>query len=82
MGRMTDDPGLVFQFHHCQSGTTSVNTGDTVAVGTELCTEGNTGNSSGAHLHFQINLPEADVTKPTYTHTTDPEPILIERGFL
>lgn len=82
MGRMTDDPGLVFQFHHCQSGTTSVNTGDTVAVGTELCTEGNTGNSSGAHLHFQINLPEADDTKPSYTHTTDPEPILIERGIL
>src|SRR5690625_369529 len=87
IGRMTDDPGLVFQFHHCQSGTTSVTTGDTVAVGTELCTEGNTGNTSGGangghHLHFQINLPEADDTKPTYTHTTDPEPILIERGIL
>jgi murein DD-endopeptidase MepM/ murein hydrolase activator NlpD len=87
IGRMTDDPGLVFQFHHCQTGSTSVSNGDTVAVGTGLCIEGNTGNTSGGangghHLHLQINLPEADDTKPTYTHTTDPEPILIERGIL
>ena len=87
IGRMTDDTGLVFQFHHCQTGSTSVTIGDTVAVGTGLCIEGNTGNTSGGanaghHLHFQINLAEADDTKPTYTHTTDPEPILIERGIL
>jgi len=67
MGRMTDDPGLVFQFHHCQTGTTSVNTADTVAVGTELCTEGNTGNSSGAHLHFQINLKRPGFRSAFYT---------------
>lgn len=87
IGRMTDDPGLVFQFHHCQTGSTSVSIGDTVAVGTGLCIEGNTGNTSGDansghHLHFQINLSDADDTKPTYTHTTDPAPILIERGIL
>jgi murein DD-endopeptidase MepM/ murein hydrolase activator NlpD len=87
IGRMTEDPGLVFQFHHCQSGSTSVTTGSTVAVGTGLCIEGNTGNTSGGansghHLHFQINLSGADDTKPTYTHTTDPQPILIERGIL
>ena len=87
IGRMTDDPHLVMQFHHCQTGSTSVSIGDTVAVGTGLCVEGNTGNTSGDansgyHLHFQINLSDADDTKPTYTHTTDPEPILVERGIL
>lgn len=82
VARMTEDPGLVFQFHHCQSGSTSVSVGDTVAVGNGLCTEGNTGNSSGAHLHFQINTPEADDSQPTYEHAVDPEPILIERGVL
>lgn len=87
IGRMTDKPSLVFQFHHCQASSTSVAQGDTVAVGTNLCIEGNTGNTSGGanaghHLHFQINLAEADDTKPTYTHTTDPEPILIEQGIL
>lgn len=87
IGRMTDDPGLVFQFHHCQHGSTSVSIGDTVAVGTGLCIEGNTGNTSGGangghHLHFQINAAEADDTRPTYDHAINPEPILIERGIL
>lgn len=82
VARMTDDPGLVFQFHHCQTGSTTVNVGDTVAVGNGLCTEGNTGNSSGAHLHFQINTAEANDSEPTYDHAVDPEPILIERGIL
>jgi len=82
VGRMTDEAELVFQFHHCQSGSTSVSVGDTVAVGSGLCTEGNTGNSSGAHLHFQINLSEADDSQPTYDHATDPAPILQAQGIL
>src|SRR5699024_10270620 len=72
IGRMTDDPNLVMQFHHCQNGSTSVSQGDTVAVGTALCTEGATGNASGPHLHFQINTTEADDSQPTYDHATDP----------
>lgn len=87
IGRMNDDPSLVFQFHHCQSGSTSVTQGDTVAVGTDLCIEGNTGNTSGGpnsghHLHFQINTEEADDSQPTYDYAVDPEPILIEQGIL
>ena len=82
IARMTEDPELVFQFHHCQSGSTQVNQGDTAAVETELCTEGDTGNAAGAHLHFQINEAAADDTQPTYEHSTDPEPILVEKGVL
>lgn len=85
MGRMLDAPNYVFQFHHCQTGSTSVTRGDTVAVGTMLCTEGNTGNTSGGpnsghHLHFQINTERADASRPTYEYAVDPEPILIEAG--
>ncbi|WMY79992.1 transglycosylase SLT domain-containing protein [Citricoccus sp. I39-566] len=80
VGRMTEDPGLVFQFHHCAPGTLQVGQGDTVAAGTPLCVEGSTGNSARAHLHFQINAPEADDTRPTYTHALDPYPILIQKG--
>lgn len=82
IGRMTDDPSLVMQFHHCQPGSTSVSQGDTVAVGTALCTEGATGNASGPHLHFQINTQAADDSQPTYDHATDPQPILVEKGVL
>jgi len=82
IGRMTDDPNLVMQFHHCQTGSTSVSQGDTVAVGTALCTEGATGNASGPHLHFQINTAEADDSQPTYDHATDPLPLLLEKGVL
>src|SRR5699024_2664030 len=80
--RMTEDPELLFQVHHCQSGAPQVNQGDTAAVETELCTESDTGNAAGAHLHFQINEAEADDTQPTYDHSTDPEPILVEKGVL
>lgn len=80
VGRMTDDPGLVFQFHHCTPDTLHVGRGDTVATGTPLCVEGTSGNSARAHLHFQINAPEADDTRPTYENALDPYPILIQMG--
>ena len=85
IGRMLESPKYVLQFHHCQTGSTSVAIGDTVAVGTELCIEGNTGNTSGGanagyHLHFQINTKEADDTRPTYDYAVDPAPILLEAG--
>jgi murein DD-endopeptidase MepM/ murein hydrolase activator NlpD len=80
VGRMTEDPGLVFQFHHCVPGSLAVGQGDTVAAGTPLCVEGSTGNASGAHLHFQINAPQTDDTRPTYDHALDPYPILIQKG--
>lgn len=85
IGRMIDEPKYVLQFHHCQTGSTSVATGDTVAVSTELCIEGNTGNTSGGanaghHLHFQINTAEADDSRPTYDHAVDPAQILLEAG--
>jgi murein DD-endopeptidase MepM/ murein hydrolase activator NlpD len=77
---MTEDPGLVFQFHHCAPESLAVGHGDTVAAGTPLCVEGSTGNSARAHLHFQINGPAADDTRPTYDHALDSYPLLIQKG--
>jgi murein DD-endopeptidase MepM/ murein hydrolase activator NlpD len=39
---------------HLQPGSVAVEVGDRVAVGQHLALLGNTGNSSGAHLHFQL----------------------------
>ena len=54
--QQVDEPHLVFEYHHCAPNSVKVNAGDTVAVGTPLCTEGDTGNAKrGAHhLHFQM----------------------------
>lgn len=71
----------IFEFHHCQAGT-AAGVGDTLDTGDQVCIEGSTGNSSAAHLHFQINAPGADPSKPTYTHAVDPEPILNKMGAL
>jgi len=74
--------GYVFQFHHCKAGSAMVSVGDTVAVGEPICVEGNTGNSTGPHLHLQIGDPSQNATQPdqTHQHALDPVPILIEAG--
>ncbi|MFC7403429.1 transglycosylase SLT domain-containing protein [Citricoccus sp. GCM10030269] len=80
LGTMTDDPKLNFQFHHCAPGSLRVATGDIVAVGTPLCTEGASGNASGIHLHFQITTPDAPGDVPSREHAVDPRPILTQKG--
>ncbi|WP_271395984.1 transglycosylase SLT domain-containing protein [Neomicrococcus lactis] len=82
IARQTEQPGLIFEFHHCVHGSLKVAPGDTVAVGTPLCLEGNTGNSAGAHLHFQIGDPKASDTEPTRLNAIDPLPILRQKGVL
>lgn len=47
------DDGLVSKYMHMQKGL-NVKAGDTVSAGTILGKVGNTGNSSGAHLHLQL----------------------------
>lgn len=74
--------GYVFEFHHCQTDSLKVKAGDVVKPGQQLCREGNTGNSAGNHLHFQMGKPGTDPTNPTRLKTLAPKPILIEHGVL
>lgn len=78
-------PHLVFEFHEAAAGSLLVNSsnvGDVVPAGTPLGQPGATGNSSGRHLHFQINKPGTDVSGPTVQNgmSLDPLPFLTKKG--
>ena len=77
--QMTEAPYLVFEFHEAQDRSLMVKTGDIVEKGTPLGKPGATGNSSGIHVHFQINNPNTSVfDRPAINNGTtyDPVPIL------
>jgi len=77
--QMTEAPYLVFEFHEAQDHSLMVKTGDIVQKGTPLGKPGATGNSSGIHIHFQINNPKTSVfDRPAVNNgkTYDPIPIL------
>lgn len=80
LGKMPDAPGLHVEFAHCAADSIEVNPGDTVAPGTPLCTQGNTGSSAGEHLHFQIGTPDSDEATPGWENLVDPAPLLGEKG--
>lgn len=82
IAKQIDPPGYVFEFHHFVTGSLKVKAGQKVAVGTPLAIEGNTGNSFGAHLHFQMAPPGTDPTKPTMNSAIDPLPILKKAGVM
>jgi len=48
------DDGRDYAFMHFQAGSTLVEKGQRVAAGQRLASVGNTGDSQGAHLHFEI----------------------------
>lgn len=64
--------GTYSQYAHLSE--THVNTGDTVNPGDPIALSGNTGNSSGPHLHFEIR------TTPDYGTAIDPVTHLNNNG--
>jgi|GEM_PF-5355734 len=58
-------------YGHMVEGSLKVKVGDTVSAGQTLGTMGNTGDSDGVHLHFEVWLNDARV---------NPYPFLIENG--
>lgn len=78
-GQMTEAPYLVFEFHEAQDNSLMVSKGDVVDKGTPLGRPGATGNSSGIHIHFQINDPKTAIfDRPAINNgkSIDPLPIL------
>lgn len=82
MARCLLEPGYIFDFHHFAVGSISVRPGQEVEAGTALGVEGNTGNSTAAHLHFQVINPESNEKRMIHADTIDPTPILMEKGIL
>jgi len=52
--RVRHDDGSEAVYLHLKQGSVSVRAGQRVAVGSPLALSGNTGNSSGPHLHFVV----------------------------
>ncbi|MHC8405037.1 peptidoglycan DD-metalloendopeptidase family protein [Pseudomonas sp. TMB3-21] len=52
--RVLHDDGTMGVYLHLQRGSVSVREGQRVSVGSALALSGNTGNSSGPHLHFVV----------------------------
>ena len=71
IGHAPDDPSVAFKYVHCAEGSHRVRAGQTVAAGTPLCTEGQSGDANGRHLHFMILKDGTPV---------DPEPILLSHN--
>lgn len=80
----TVDGAYTFTYNHGGNETLLVSAGTTVAAGTQLFTEGQTGNVTGTHLHFEIILGNyADPWAPPYNNGAqfvDPLPILRDNG--
>jgi hypothetical protein len=60
-------------YAHMVTGSRTVNVGDTVTQGQKLGVMGNTGDSEGLHLHFEIHKPNWTVGKE---NAIDPLPLL------
>ena len=52
--RILHDDGTMGVYLHLQKGSVSVNEGQRVAQGSSIARSGNTGNSTGPHLHFVV----------------------------
>lgn len=59
---ITDDANN--QWTYCHGSALHVHAGDTVTAGTQLLDSGNTGNSTGPHLHLQIRTPDGMLRCP------------------
>lgn len=75
--------GYITRYHHLLKGSVKVKTGDKVTKGQVIGYMGNTGNSTGRHLHFDISSDTNTTNsyKSAYMNQTryyvDPKPFLL-----
>lgn len=77
----TLDGAYTINFYHMIAGSINVSPGQEIPKGHRLGNEGNTGNSFGAHLHFEMyEGMHDDPWPPPYGIVVNPEPILRAKG--
>ena len=57
-----DDAGN--QWTYCHGSAAHVQAGDTIAAGTQILSSGNSGQSTGPHVHLQIRTPDGQLRCP------------------
>lgn len=77
----TLDGKYTFCYYHMAPGSVVPNVGDTVSAGTKIGVEGQTGNVTGTHLHFEAyNGNHNDPWPPPYGDPVEPLAILRNHG--
>lgn len=71
--RIKHPDGTRSLYAHCIKDGLLVTTGQRVSMGDQIGISGNTGNSTGAHLHFEIR------TTPSFKSCIDPLPFLVDK---
>lgn len=66
--------GLVSRYGHLLAGGIKVSTGQTVTAGQVIALSGNTGVSTGPHLHFEMRLNDVKVNPLNYVSPSNPTP--------
>ena len=66
--RLKHSNGLYTLYYHLKSGSVCVNVGDKVKKGQKLGIIGTTGQSTGIHLHFQIDKGSASTSINPYDY--------------
>jgi murein DD-endopeptidase MepM/ murein hydrolase activator NlpD len=77
------DDGTLGHYCHLQKGGVYVRSGDRVMVGQRIARSGNTGFSSGAHLHFSVFKTKDGrerVSIPVRFRTSDAQAVTLEEG--
>lgn len=70
-----------FRAYYCHLDSIAVRVGAHVTFGTHLGMSGNTGNSTGPHLHLEVRSNKVNSSGIRYGYGTDVPPIIYKRRF-
>ena len=79
--RIKHDKGLYTLYYHLKSETICVNVGDKVVKGQKLGIIGTTGQSTGVHLHFQIDKGNNSTSINPYDYVFNNKELIQKTGY-